>query len=118
MIYHGFQFRMARAVLGHPTTLVCRMAQIGKTSLQKIEEAGLVEVGIKQGGKFEPGTIARLTAVYKALGITFLKLTRTEGAGVRYRPLSEEDRLYAQRSTRVKRARRLYAQRGTRSKRA
>lgn len=88
MAYFGAQFRMARAATRLGVRDVCSGARMSPRTLGLIEAADEIEYGVKQEGRFEEITIAKLVAFYLRHGVTFVAVdpsSQRKGPGVRYK---------------------------------
>lgn len=86
MRYFGVHFRMARAATTIEVRNVCKAARMSARTLQLIETADEIEYGVKQKGRFEEATVAKLVRFYERQGVRFLS---SQGEpGVAYRPAS------------------------------
>jgi hypothetical protein len=88
MAYFGVQFRMARAATRLGVRDVCAGARMSPRTLGLIEVADEIEYGVKQEGRFEKATVAKLVTFYRGCGVTFVTVdppTQCRGPGVHYK---------------------------------
>lgn len=79
---------MARAATRLGVREVCAGARMSPRTLGLIEDADEIEYGVKQEGRFEEATIAKLVSFYRDHGVTFVALdasTHRRGPGVHYK---------------------------------
>lgn len=72
MRYSGAQFRMARAATGATFTYLCKALRMSPKTLAAIEYAVAVEYGVKEKGRFDEATVAKLVKFYERKGVRFL----------------------------------------------
>lgn len=82
---------MARAATRLGVREICAGAKMSPRTLGLIESADEIEYGVKQEGRFEAATIAKLVAFYRGRGVTFIAVnqsSRRKSAGVHYKQVS------------------------------
>jgi len=83
MSYHGAQFRMARAATRMSVREICAAAHMSARTVALIESGDEIEYGVRQSGKFEEETIAKLVEFYRRHGVTFVPASASRrGPGV------------------------------------
>lgn len=77
---------MARAATQLSVREICSGAQMSPRTIGLIEGAAEIEYGVKQEGRFEEQTVAKLVRFYREQGVTFAEPEPRRGPSVYYKP--------------------------------